>query len=75
MLGAFCHRNIAAIYEGQNSQGVIEAHVGSNIAGDNADPFYIEFWRVDGEKDCEGVVRSGVGIYDDFLQGLIGGRR
>jgi hypothetical protein len=74
MLGAFCYRNVAAIYEGQNSQGVIVAHVSRNIAGDDADPFHIDFGRINGEKDGEGVVGSGVGIYDDFLRRLIGGR-
>ena len=75
MLGAFRYRNVAAIYEGQNSKGVVVAHVGGNIAGDNADPFYIQFGRIDGEKDGEGIVGAGVGINDDFLRRLIGGRR
>ena len=73
MLGAFCNGNVATIHEGQDSQGIVEAHIGGDVASYDANSLYIYFGRIDGEEDGESVVGARIRIDEDLLGRLARG--
>ena len=69
MLGSSGDRNIAAIGQRNHAQRILQPLLGGYVAGHDGDGADVQLRRVQRQHQRHGVVRTGIGIEDDFLGG------
>jgi len=69
MLGSSGDRNIAAIGQLDHAQRILQPLLGGYVAGHDGDGADIQLRRVQRQHQRHGVVRTGIGVEDDFLGG------
>jgi hypothetical protein len=67
MLGAASDRDVAAVGQGNESEGVLETLRRGHVSGDYRDGANLELRRMEGEHEGHGVVGAGVGVKDNLL--------
>ena len=67
MLRSGSDGNIAPVGERYHAQRILQPLTGRDVSRDNSDGAHVEFRRIERQHQGQRVVRSGIGIENDFL--------